>query len=413
MEKLLKEILEEIKPDKEYEREILERAGKIISLINKGLKGAKALLGGSGAKGTWLKTFDADIFVKFNYEKYKDKDDKLSDIIESFLKKHFKIIRLHGSRDYFQIRQGNFTFEIVPILEIKKAADARNITDVSPLHAEFVLKHKKLADQIRLTKQFFKAAGIYGAESYIRGFSGYVCEILAIYCGSFLNLLKAASKWKEKEAIDLKNYYRGKNVLMELNKSKLVSPLIVIDPVQKDRNAAAALDNEKFEILKRRAKEFLKSPSKEFFEVRHITQHDLIKKFGVKNMLMLNVSPLDRKEDVAGAKMLKAFHFIEQALVAHGFVIIESDMLWHGKGDSLFYYSLKSSKLGKAIEIKGPPLRMKRHVEFFKKKHKKAFVKGNKIFAVGNRPFPDAKLLSKHLFKSDNVKGNVKNIILV
>ena len=413
MKKLLREVLEEIRPDREYEDEILERAEKIISAINKGLKGAKALLGGSGAKGTWLKTFDADIFVKFNYKKYKDKDDKLSDILESFMKRHFKLIRLHGSRDYFQIRQGNFTFEVVPILDIKKAADAKNITDVSPLHAEFVLKHKKLADEIRLTKQFFKAAGIYGAESYIRGFSGYVCEILTICYGSFLALLKASSKWKEKEAIDIKNYYRGKNILMELNKSKLVSPLIVIDPVQKDRNAAAALDNEKFEILKHRAKEFLKKPSREFFEVKHITPQDLIKKFGEKNILLIGVAPLDRKEDVAGAKMLKAFHFIEQNLGHYGFKVIESDMLWHGKGSSLFYYALKSSKLEKTIEIQGPPLRMKMHVESFKKKHKKTLVKGNKIFAVGSRQFPDAKLLLKHLFKSDNIKDNAKSIEMV
>ncbi|MEK6949038.1 MAG: hypothetical protein AABX34_02375, partial [Nanoarchaeota archaeon] len=187
----------------------------------------------------------------------------------------------------------------------------------------------------------------------------------------------------------------------------------VIDPVQKDRNAAAALDDEKFEILIHRAKEFLKSPSKDFFEVKHITPQDLIKKFGGKNMLLLSASPLDRKEDVAGAKMLKSFHFIEQSLIKHGFKAIESDMLWHGKGSSLFYYALKSSKLGKKTEIQGPPVKLKRHVEFFKKKHKQTFVKGNKIFAVGSRPFPDAKLLLKHLFKSDNVKDNVTSIGMI
>ena len=47
---------------------------------------------------------------------------------------------------------------------------------------------------------------------------------------------------------------------MELNKSKQQGPLIVIDPVQKDRNAAAALNHEKFEIIKKTAKQFLKKP---------------------------------------------------------------------------------------------------------------------------------------------------------
>ncbi len=410
IEKLLKEVLLEIRPSREYEKEILGKADNIISSINKGIKDAKALLGGSGAKGTWLKTFDADIFVKFNYSKYGDKGSQLSEILEKFLKKHFKIARLHGSRDYFQIRQGNFTFEIVPILDIRKAAGAKNITDVSPLHAEFVLKHKKLADEIRLTKQFFKAAGIYGAESYIRGFSGYVCEILTICYGSFLALLKAASRWGEKEVIDIKHYYRGKNVLMELNKSKLVSPLIVIDPVQKDRNASAALDNEKFEILKRRAKEFLKKPSKGFFEVKQLSEGDIREKFEKGSMIILKAEPLEKKEDVAGAKMLKAFHFIEQNLGHHGFKVIESDMLWHKKNSSLFYYALENARLQETIEIQGPPLRMKRHAEFFKKKHKRTCVKGKKLFAIEKRKFSDADSLVSQLIKSDNVRSNVKGI---
>ena len=88
--------------------------------------------------------------------KFKDKSDKLSDILQKFLKKSFKITRLHGSRDYFQIRQGKFTFEIVPILDIKRAEQAENITDVSPLHSNFVLRHKKLIDEMRLTKQFLR-----------------------------------------------------------------------------------------------------------------------------------------------------------------------------------------------------------------------------------------------------------------
>ena len=174
MKKLLSEVILEIRPSEKYEKEILDKSNSIITQINKGMKGAKAVLAGSGAKGTWLKTFDADIFVKFNYSRFKDKSNKLSDMLEKFLKKHFKIIRLHGSRDYFQIRQQKFTFEIVPILEIKRSEQAKNITDVSPLHSDFVLKHKKLVDEVRLTKQFFKAEKVYGAESYIRGFSGYV-----------------------------------------------------------------------------------------------------------------------------------------------------------------------------------------------------------------------------------------------
>ena len=240
MKNILDQVLKEIKPSKSEEKEIKNRIDGILKKINKELTDAKAILGGSGIKGTWLRNDnDADIFVKFNYNKYKDKSDELSGILEKNLKKRFKnIIKLHGSRDYFQINDKKNTNEIVPILNIKKAELAKNITDVSPLHANWVNKNgKKFKDDIRLLKQFCKSAKVYGAESYIQGFSGYICEVLTIYYKGFKNTLKEITKWKKKAIIDPEKYWKGKYILMELNKSKILSPLIVIDPVQRDRNA--------------------------------------------------------------------------------------------------------------------------------------------------------------------------------
>jgi len=412
MKKLLSEVINEIRPSREYEEEILIKANSIIKIINKNIKHVKAVLGGSGAKGTWLKTFDADIFVKFNYNKFKEKSNGLSDILEKFLKQKFKIIKLHGSRDYFQIIQGKFTFEIVPILEIKKSEEAKNITDVSPLHSNFVLKHKKLIDDIRLTKQFFKAAKVYGAESYIRGFSGYVCEIMTIHYGSFLKLIKTLSNMKVKTVIDIKKYYKNKNVFLEINKSKLTSPLIIIDPVQKDRNAAAALDHEKFEIIQHRAKEFLKKPSVEFFKVKTMTRQDILKKFHKNKLIIMSANPLNKKTDVAGAKLLKAFHYVEQNLLQSGFTILESDMLWN-QNLSLFYYVLENDTLPKNMEVLGPPLGVKNHVIIFKKKHKTTYIKNKRIFAIKKRKFTLAKELVKSVMKTSNIENNVKKIKLV
>ena len=87
---ILHEVLKDIQPDKDYEKEIFSKLNFIIKKINQNQKSIKAILGGSGAKGTWLKTFDADIFVLFDYKKFKDKSDKLSDILEKILKKKFR-----------------------------------------------------------------------------------------------------------------------------------------------------------------------------------------------------------------------------------------------------------------------------------------------------------------------------------
>ena len=68
----------------------------------KGLKDVKFTLGGSYAKDTWLPgNKDVDVFAKFNYSKFKDKDISLK--LYSILKKKFKnILVIHGSRDYYQ-----------------------------------------------------------------------------------------------------------------------------------------------------------------------------------------------------------------------------------------------------------------------------------------------------------------------
>ena len=408
---LLNKILEKIKPSKEEEKEVLSKVDILLSRINKNLKDAKAILGGSGVKGTWLRNVhDADIFVLFNYNKYKDKSSGLSIILEKTLKKQFtKLIRLHGSRDYFQIKQKDFTFEIVPILDIKKAEQAKNITDVSPLHANWVNKKgKQLKDEIRLTKQFCKANDVYGAESYIQGFSGYICEILTIYYGGFLNLIKNAAKWKDKAIVDAENHWKAKNILMELNKSKTNSPLIVIDPVQKDRNAAAALSKEKFEKFKEAAKNFIKNPSEKFFEIKKINQELLKKKAGKNELIILEIKPKKGKEDVIGCKLVKALDFIKQKLAQNDFKVLGHGFEW--EKESFFYFIIQKEKLSDFIQREGPPLENKAHVENFKNKHKETFIKNKRIYAKIKRHYIKAENLIKDLTKEDYLKDKLEGV---
>lgn len=407
---ILDEALKEIRPDKNYEKEIFEKLNSIIKKISHNRKGIKVILGGSGAKGTWLKTFDADIFVLFDYGKFKDKSDRLSDMLEKILNGKFKNIkRLHGSRDYFQINSGKFTFEIVPILKISRAEQARNITDVSPLHSSWVKKHKKLVNDIKLTKQFCQAQGVYGAESHIMGFSGYVCEILTINYGSFPSLLKNAAKWHDKTVVDAQKYYKGKDVFKLVNTSKLASPLIVIDPVQKDRNAAAALGPEKFENFKKAANEFLKKPSKGFFIKKSIKSIFLEKKSKNTKLIAINAEPMSGKIDVVGSKLLRAFKFIKEQLQKNGFKTINAGWEWDKKNEAVFYFLLDKKPLPKTAEAEGPPLKMKQHAEDFRKIHRKTFVKNNRIYAVEKRKFTLPEQLIKTLIKSQFIKERAKS----
>ncbi|MBI1936262.1 CCA tRNA nucleotidyltransferase [Candidatus Woesearchaeota archaeon] len=414
IQKILNESLQDIQPDRNYEKEIFEKLNHIIKKINQNQKGIKAVLGGSGAKGTWLKTFDADIFALFNYSRYKDKSGKISDILESVLKKKFgKVARIHGSRDYFQIKEEKFTFEIIPILKISKAEQAKNITDVSPLHSKWVMKHKKLVNEMKLTKQFCKANNVYGAESHIRGFSGYVCEILTAYYGSFLKLVKNASKWQDKVVIDAAKYYRGKDVFKIVNISKLLSPLIVIDPVQKDRNAAAALSAEKFEAFKKAAREFLKMPSKEFFEKKDLRAAFLELRSNSCKLIEVHAEPLEGKADVVGSKLMKIYEYFLQKLQNHEFKMIKSGWEWDKSKDAAFYFLLVKELLPENIEIEGPPAAIKHHAGHFKKIHKNTYIKNKKIYAAEKRKYVKPEELLKSLANDEFVKERSKSIKII
>lgn len=410
---LLKEVLKQIKPTPEEEKKVMSAVDSFLKKLNPALNDAKAVLGGSGAKGTWLSgSHDVDIYVLFNYEKYKE--DKLSDILEKKLKAAFKdVMRLHGSRDYFQVKQGKYIFEIVPILRITSPEKALNITDISPMHTKWVKKYSKFADQIRLTKQFMKASNTYGAESYIRGFSGYEAEVLTIHYKGFLELIRAASKWKEKTILDPEHHYKNKEeILRNINISKLVSPLVVIDPVDKNRNIAAALSQEKYKQFIRTCKLFLSNPSEELFKIKKMTAEDFKKKAKNNKLILLEVISLKGKEDIIGCKLLKAFNYIAKQLQIADFKLLHKSWTWDKQKKALFAYILDPKPLEKYKKWPGPPMQAVHHVMQFKKVHKddKIIQQKNRLYAIVKRKFTVPEQFIKKLIKDPYIKEKVKEI---
>jgi len=303
MKKIIDLIKEKTRPDESVKKEIENFTRKINLLLEKNKVKATCVSGGSIAKGTFIKDdFDADLFVRFDYKTYKDLD--LSNILEKVISK-LKPDRVHGSRDYFQIndKKTDILFEIVPVLAIKDYKQAANVTDMSPLHVGYVKKKLKKgqADEIRVAKMFCKSAKVYGAESYIKGFSGHILDLLIIYYKNFEQLLMQASIWGDKVVIDIEKHL--KDPIAELEESKTYSPLVIVDPMQPDRNAAAALSKEKFEDFKKNAKKFLQKPSEEFFKVKKLTKKDLKMKED-EELFYLEVKPLKGKRDVIGSKIM-------------------------------------------------------------------------------------------------------------
>ncbi len=394
-----------------FQSVIQEHAVPIDPAIKEMLKTIRSLtnhpviLGGSIARGTHLSNYDCDIFVMFPKDAL-----NISDQLEKILTP-LQPERVHGSRDYFHIHINNILFEIIPVLKITNANEAKNVTDASPLHVEWIKKNiKGKEDDVKLLKLFLKSKNLYGAESYIQGFSGYVCEILTIHYGGFLPLLKAASKWKETQIIDTEKYYKSsQEVLFSLNKSKQVSPLIVIDPVQKERNAAAALNGENYQKLIEVSKKKL---TEQDFKVKLFSQKALTEKAGKNSLLFFEIIPLHGKEDVMGAKMIKVFDYLSQQLLYFGFSINEKE--WQWEGQAYFYFIVSPRKQKETEQRQGPRKEDEpNNIQAFLKKYPQATLKKSRYSAEVKRIYRTPQQVIENSIGSVYVKERVKSIRLI
>ena len=389
MKKSIKRFLDEqllkIKPDLHEIKQIDLETIKIIGEIKKNIKKAEIsaipFVGGSAAKNTMIKKnkYDIDIFIRFD-KKYQDKD--LSSILQKLLPKGYKTI--HGSRDYFSIKRGKLDFEIIPTINVKDPGDARNITDLSYFHVNYMRKkiseNNGLNEEIRLTKAFAYYQDCYGAESYINGFSGYAIELLMVHYKKFLSFLTAVSKMNSKVYIDIEKQYKGKRMDLEINESKLQSPIVLVDPTFKERNVLAALSEETFAKFKKASIAFLKNPSEKFFST--INRAELFeKKF--KDVIKISISTKKQAGDIAGTKLKKFYKFFVVE-VAKYFNLISSEFVYNEEENiGMILLSLKNKK---ELIISGPPIKMVEPLRRFKLEHKKIIIKKGRAFTFAKAP---------------------------
>ncbi|MBS3079593.1 nucleotidyltransferase domain-containing protein [Candidatus Pacearchaeota archaeon] len=382
MAKVISEELKKVKIDKGQLDRIKDISNDFLKEIKNKLNSkkikAEVFIGGSLAKNTLIKTdkdkYDVDVFVRFD-SKY---DDKISEMLGDVLGKEFK--KIHGSRDYYQKHIGNITLEVIPVIKINKPSEAKNITDLSYFHVNYVLKkvkkNKKIGDEIMIAKAFCHANDCYGAESYIRGFSGYALELLIINYKTFLNFVKAVAKDNnEKTVIDMeKSYKNKKEVLIELNESKLLSPIVLVDPTFSGRNALSSLSSETFEKFKKSCREFLKNPSEEFFRKKNVENEFK----NIKDVKKIKIRTNKQVGDIAGTKSKKFFNFFINE-IKREFKIKKSGFDYD-ENENIAVGYLVVEKKNEEI-VKGPAITMVEHLERFRKKHPDAFIKNQVCYA--------------------------------
>ncbi|MEM3690175.1 MAG: hypothetical protein QXZ40_00390, partial [Candidatus Micrarchaeia archaeon] len=250
-------------------------------------------------------------------------------------------------------------------------------------------------------KQFLKRLGVYGAELKVEGFSGYLCELLIIKYGSFIELLKNVAEW-HKPVIDIEGYYLESEARKKFN-----SPLVVVDPVDRNRNVAAAVSPislAKF-ILASRA--FLKKPGRQFFfsEEREFSRKELERKLlerGTKFIAVVFPAP-EVVPDILWPQLRKTANNVAKHLELAEFRVFGYDF-WSDESRCVILLELSVHKLPSVKKAFGPSVVYEKDVGKFVRKHLKAVggpsVEGDKVVAVERREVTDALEFVKKIMKN-------------
>lgn len=373
----------------EEKLELTSEAKKIAGIISQELKKGKidadVFLGGSFAKGTLIRSerYDVDIFIRFGWE-YENLSEKLERVVKNTaknLKKPYE--KVHGSRDYFRIVSGKATFEIVPVTRIKKPKEARNVTDLSYFHVKYMKRklNEKLRNEIALAKTFCKAHEVYGAESYIQGFSGYALECLVVHYKTFKAIAKALAFAEERIVIDSEKQYKRKDeILLSMNESRIQGPMVLIDPTWKERNVLAALSRGTFAKFQEALKEYLKNPRADLFKTKEFNEDKFRSNAKKKKAEYIHTILTTDKQagDIAGTKLKKFSNFMISELRRY-FTILDSYFTYSGGKEAQFYLSLKGKD--KIMKI-GPPVNMKEACANFRAANKKIIIKSGVLYAI-------------------------------
>ncbi len=397
MAQILSKILKKISPGK---KEIEGELGFADSLIEKikSFEGehADVVLAGSLARDTHLKgDRDIDIFVLFP-EKLGRKDFEREGLrIGKKIFRGHTWVKAYSEHPYIRGVIDGFNVEIVPSYKVEKAEMLKSSVDRSPFHAEYVRGKLKdgQKDEVRLLRQFLKGIGAYGADLRMSSVPGYVVELLIIKYGSFEKALKGISNWGRNEVIDLENYLGKTEAVKNFD-----SPLIVVDPVDRNRNVAAALSLNQFSRIVAASRAFLEKPSEKFFFPRKEKPWSVKKVkeiLGKKELLAVEIGYPKVLEDILWGQIRRLRKKIVSQLEGEDFMVIRSEE-WLEEGKRmLIVIELESLILQRAAVKVGPEVTDKDNSERFLDAHKKVVAgprieKGRWVLEV-ERKYGDAR----------------------
>lgn len=366
MDDLLRDVLDRVRPTPEQEKQVEGAARRLLSAVRGACRDlgvdADPLIVGSLAKGTWLVTsLDIDCFLAF------PPDTPRRDLESDGLRVGRAVLdgeARYAEHPYIQGTWEGFEADVVPCFRVESPDEPMTAVDRTPYHNEFVIDHLDAdrRDEVRLFKQFLHGIGAYGAETRTQGVSGYLAELLVIHLGSFPDVLSAVRDWDLPVEIDIAGH-AGR---------AFEEPLVVVDPVDGSRNAAAAVSRDKLDLLIEAAGAFLADPTEAFFfpaDLEPLDAEALSDLVEGDDHVALGVAFArpDAVDDTLYPQLRKSGRGIRELLQREGFTVRRSGV-YAGPDRCLLVWVVSPRRLPETYVHRGPPVDVADHGERFRAK---------------------------------------------
>ncbi|MCX8153111.1 MAG: CCA tRNA nucleotidyltransferase [Candidatus Bathyarchaeota archaeon] len=371
---------------------------------------ANVRIEGSVAKDTWLREEpEIDIFLRLPTSMPRSELGEVGLKIARKATEGAKQVERFAEHPYLEAYIDDVRINIVPCYDVR-IGEWRSATDRTPFHTDYVRKHlpESWRSEVRLLKKFFKGVGVYGAEIKTGGFSGYLCELLILHYGSFIEALRAFAAYRHHLQIDIEGYYKDRE--KELHRL-FTEPLVVVDPVDKGRNVASAVQPQRLFMLVAAARAFLKAPCREFFyppENSALPVEAL--KGSLENrgsaLIFITIEGIEAVPDVLWGQLYRTQRALCKLLELNDFRVIRQACWSDEKTLSVLVFELEQRFLSGAKKHVGPPLERIKECDNFLAKYAYAsnvvsgpYVEGDRWVVLLQRKFIDAVGLLKEKLK--------------
>jgi tRNA nucleotidyltransferase (CCA-adding enzyme) len=379
----------------EIQKEILNFKDKRVS---------KVIVGGSFAKGTWLENdTDVDFFVMIEPKVERKEFEDLGKSVGFHALKKYKPYLRYSEHPYVEGKVDGIRINIVPCYRVEKNK-WKSAADRSPFHTDFMQTNLNefLKIQVRILKKYLKSVGIYGSQIAVSGFSGYVAEVLILKYGSFRNVLQTFAGLEPNDIVSLDSPD-------EKAVKKFTSPIIIIDPIDSNRNLGAAISTECLAKFVLASRLFLKNPSVDFFVKPRRFNAKIVNQIK-SNLLIVEFKIQKRSPDILWGQLKRKLTSISKQLSNARFEIIKKSCFTDEEERAVFIFMIEFTNLPKISVNRGPQIYLRTETDsFINKRGNKSIIvwtDGDRIVSIEGTKNMSIKEHASRIIQNDIDSGN-------